>query len=117
MRRISHSALLAALLAVSAPATAACVYPEPAPIPDGSTATEQQMIAAQQAVKSYVAAMEDYLACIAAEHREATVEGEDEEVTAQRQKILTERHNAAVEEMETVAARFNEQVRAFKSQD
>lgn len=72
------------------------------------------MIAGQKAVKQYMADMESYLACLTEENVAAAVEDEDPEVAAQRDELHTKRHNAAVEEMELLAARFNEQVRAYK---
>lgn len=106
-----------AFLSLSLPALA-CDYPESAEIPNGSTATREEMLAGQQAVKDYIAAMEEYLACIE-EEEQATLETlpdiSDEE-RVNRERTLTMKHNAAVEEMELVAARFNEEVRVYRAQ-
>ncbi len=106
-----------AFLTLSIPAIA-CDYPESADIPNGSTATREEMLAGQQAVKDYIAAMEEYLACIE-EEEQATLETlsdiSDEE-RVNRERALTMKHNAAVEEMEIVAARFNEEVRVYRAQ-
>ncbi len=96
----------------------ACEYPESADIPNGSTATRDEMLAGQQAVKDYIEAMEEYLVCIE-EEEEATLETlEDisDEERVNRERALTMKHNAAVEEMELVAARFNEEVRVYRAQ-
>ena len=104
-------------LCLSIPAMA-CDYPESADIPNGSTATREEMLAGQQAVKDYIEAMEVYLACIE-EEEQATLETlpdiSDEE-RVNRERALTMKHNAAVEEMELVAARFNEEVRVYRAQ-
>ena len=99
---------------LAAQAQAACEYPERAEVPDGNTATEEQMIAGQKEIKRFMGEMDVYLACIEKENADAVVEGEDEEIKAQRDAIAVKRHNAAVDEMERLAAAFNEQVRAFK---
>ena len=109
---------IAALLMIAAPVTFACDYPERAQVPDGKTATQEEMIAGQQSVKAYMAAMEDYLACIDATEKDAVAELEDPEKNElqEREKMLAKKHNAAVEEMEIIAAEFNNEVRAYKAQ-
>ncbi len=87
-----------------------CDYPESVSMPDGRTASKEEMVAGQKMVKTYMAAMEEYLDCIDAETNASGEEPTDEE-----RKILVSRHNAAVDEMETIAAAFNEQVRAYKA--
>lgn len=106
-----------AFLSLSLPAFA-CEYPESAEIPNGSTATREEMLAGQQAVKDYIAAMEEYIVCIE-EEEQATLETLPElsdEDHVSRERALTMKHNAAVEEMELVAARFNEEVRIYREQ-
>ncbi|MEM7278948.1 MAG: hypothetical protein AAF385_12555 [Pseudomonadota bacterium] len=109
------SGLVASALLGIGNVAAACDYPEKADIPNGATATEAEMIAGQKTVKRFMAQMDDYLACIDAENAEAAVEGEAEEITAQREAFAVKKHNAAVDDLERVAAEFNEQVRAFKN--
>lgn len=91
-------------------AAAACENPAMVTIPDGKTATRDQLLAAQDAVKGYVAAMEAYIACV---DEEATAKGED--APAEYKALMIQRHNVAVTEMETVANAFNEQVKAFRA--
>ena len=90
--------LASTLLIFSTTSTAAfadCVAPqEPGNIPNAATATDADMLAAQHAVKQYLAAMEQHLKCL----------GES-----------GSNYNASIEQMESVAARFNSTVRAFKS--
>lgn len=106
-----------AILSLSFPAIA-CNYPESAEVPNGSTATREEMLAGQQAVRDYIAAMEEYLACIE-EEEQATLETlpdiSDEE-RVNRERALTMKYNAAVEQMELIAARFNEEVRVYREQ-
>ena len=62
--------------------------------------------------------MEEYLACIEKEEKDAVDAMTDitEEDRAARSSAFVKKYNAAVEEMELLAARFNEEVRAYKAQ-
>ncbi|MEJ2602126.1 MAG: hypothetical protein P8172_02330 [Gammaproteobacteria bacterium] len=110
------------ILGLATAVQAECVYPEQdVEMPDGTNATKDEMIATQQAVKSYMANMEAYLACLKEEHAAASASAaasgdEDPEAMARREAMFTKRHDAAVDQMHLVGARFNEQVRAFKDQ-
>lgn len=108
---------VAALLVLAGPAAFACDYPQRAQVPNGATASKEDMLAGQTAVKEYVSAMEEYLACIEKEEQEtlATMADLSDEERASRDAALTKKYNAAVEEMELVAAQFNEEVRAYKA--
>lgn len=102
-------------------AGAECVYPKaPASMPDGATATEEQMVAGMKAVKQYNTEVTAYLSCLEMEMN-ARVEAAGADAPAdqveQIKAIHTKRHNAAVEELEAHAARFNEQVKAYKARD
>jgi len=101
-------AVAAVLFATSG--MAACPYPDDVSIPDGSTASEAEMLDGQKTVKAYMAEMEEYLECLDAE---SVALGENE--TEDQQAMHVKRHNAAVEAMEKVAASFNEQIRSYKA--
>jgi hypothetical protein len=112
--------VLAALLSVSL-ANAECVYPKvPSGMPDGSKATEQEMLDGMKAVKAYNTEVTAYLNCLDMEMQArldaAGAEAPADQI-AQIKAIQTKRHNAAVEELEAHAARFNEQVKAYKARD
>lgn len=103
----------------AAQAGLACDYPAKVSIANGTTATKEEMIASQTAVKKYVADMEAYLACIVDEENAAkAMMGELEpEVEQQRTELLNKKYNAAVEEMERTAANFNAEVQAYKAKE
>lgn len=106
--------LLAALAAPTA--FADCDYPSRVDVPNGSTADRDAMLEGQQAVKEYVTAMETYLECIVNEEKNLRsemdeLEPEDEQ---QREDMLNKKYNAAVEEMERVAANFNAELQAYR---
>ena len=103
------AAILGALIV--RPALAACEMPSlVVAIPDGATASEQQLLATQAEVRSYVTAMDRYIAC------------QNEELAAQGQNaspeflyLMSTRIESARKEVDAVAARFNEQVNAFRA--
>jgi hypothetical protein len=107
------------LLFLGAPFALACDYPARTDVPDGNSATKDEMIQGQRNVKSYMAAMEEYLTCIESAEQE-TVAGNDdldEEQKQQRIAMFNKKYNAAVEEMNLIAEQFNSQVRAYKDRD
>lgn len=106
-------AVIACLLAGPGAAWA-CDYPsaDAVIIPDGESAEKEDMLAGQKSVKAYVKEMEDYLTCIRIAYT-----GNDKQPTPQEENVWSARHNAAVDAMDSVAARFNEQVRIFKARE
>ena len=118
MRKLVKIACCTSLLVVTQ-VSLACDYPVKAPIPNGSTASQEEMIEGQRGVKQYVADMEAYLECIVEEEKAARAEIEDlkPEDEQQREELLTKKYNAAVEEMEQVAAKFNVEVQTYKARN
>lgn len=108
-------------IVLTAAANADCVYPKaPGSAPDGLTATEEEMLAGMQAVKDYNERVTQYLECLEKEMNERIeAAGPDApaDQIAQIKAIHTKRHNAAVEELQAHAARFNEQVKAYKQRE
>ena len=97
----------------------ACDYPSRVLIPNGNTATKEEMIEGQRGVKEYVTSMEIYLECIVEEEKQAReaivdLQPEDEQ---DREDALNKKYNAAVDEMERVAAQFNAEVQAYRARD
>ncbi|MBV6423014.1 MAG: hypothetical protein NAOJABEB_00802 [Steroidobacteraceae bacterium] len=106
-----------ALVVVGGPTYAACTYPTaPEKLPDGSVATKEEMLAGKQLVQQYNKDMEAYLACIKLEY-DAQLAADAATLTpeqkAELEKRQTQKHNAAVDELDAVANRFNEQIRVF----
>jgi hypothetical protein len=115
MNNIFKSAISVAIL-LMAQNTIACDYPERVDMPDGATANKEAMIAGQKDVKTYMAAMENYLACIESEEAAAVLALGDVDADTKRQRaeMFNKKYNAAVEQMNLVAEEFNAQVRAYK---
>ena len=105
--------------ATAAPVYAECPYPQaPTKIPDGATATLQEMVDGQKAVGTYQKEINDYTACIDKELDEQLAKGGDKlkpEQKAEMQKVEAQKHNAAVDQLQAIADRFNEQVKVFKA--
>jgi hypothetical protein len=100
-------------------AYAECPYPTaPANLPDGRTATMEEMIAGQKAVKEYDAAIKSYVTCIDKELDDSIAKAGDQlkpQQKADMQKVEAQKHNAAIDQLQSVADRFNEQVKVFKA--
>ncbi len=98
-----------------------CPYPPPPDkIPDGNTASLDDMLGAKKAVAAYDAAIGSYLDCIKQEHQDALAKGGDKLTDKQKQDLdhmETSRHNAAVAQLQTIADRVNEQIRVYKAKN
>lgn len=107
------AALAALAFSFSFSARAECPFPKaPASIPDGNTASEQDMLAAMNAFKTYNDEVTAFGGCLDEEARDKAAG------TAQLMQfktMKTKKLNAAVEELQAKAKLFNEQVRIYKS--
>ncbi len=124
MKNPTKTVIAIALLALPAFGFA-CEYPERPTLPDGSTASKDQMIAAQASVKAFLAAVDEYLTCIEEEEKEAIAalpeidESDDDAVTSReaeikrRDDLLSKRFDAANEEKFLFGEKWNQQVRAY----
>jgi hypothetical protein len=109
-------------LGTAATAQATCSYPSaPGAVPDGATATKEEMIAAKNDVNRYNTEMNSYLDCLKLEMDAATPKDptkltadEKKKVDAQ-QKVLVQKNNTAVDELQAVVGRFNEQLKIYKA--
>jgi hypothetical protein len=95
----------------------ACENPAVVTIPDGKSSTMEQLLTAQGQVKTYLAAMQDYLACVdnEADAKDSEAKAKGADTPAEYKTMMAARHNNAVTEMESIAAAFNEQVKAYKA--
>jgi opacity protein-like surface antigen len=116
---IAAAAVVAAALAPAAYAD--CSYPHaPEHLPTGNTATLKEMLAGEQAVKIYNQEMTAYLSCIELERDSRVAQAGDKLTKEQKQAlqaIEVQKHNAAVDQLQTVASQFNAQVKIFKGRD
>lgn len=112
---------VAAAAMFSTAAMADCAYPRaPGKIPDGNTATREELVATKKLVDQYNKDMTAYLECIKSEHDAAVAKGGSSLTEEQKQQMAamyTQKNDAAVDELTGVANNFNEQVRAFKAKN
>lgn len=101
-----REAVLGLVLTAGQAFAADCSHDEAPALPDGATSTVEQMVEAQGQVKSYVASVEDYLACMDA----AIEQIEDEDAKAEMISV----RNTVFDEMEGIANGFNDQIKAYK---
>ena len=87
-----------------------CEMPESPAIPNGRTATEQELVATVGEIKTFQAALAEYRECLQAQETEL-----GDEVTPDQQQNFVQLFNSSVDEEEAVAAEFNEAVGAFKA--
>lgn len=81
----------------SGPALAECVEPRDDPhVPDGATASREEMVAAQNAIKAYNIAVKEFSNCVAVHDLDSA------------------RGNLAVGKLLVIADRFNVEMRTFK---
>jgi hypothetical protein len=106
-------------LAASGVAQAACIYPRaPDRLPDGATATFEEMAAAQKVVRQFNEDINAYNSCLDLEMVSLEKSGayDDNRLTELR-AMQAKKNNAAVDEVQSLADRFNEQLRIFKARD
>jgi len=119
MKKALSATVIVAML-LGGYAYADCGYPKPPEkIPDGNTATLQDMLAAQKMIKAYNDEIKAYTDCLRSEHDAAIAKADPAKITkeqrAELDKVLVQKNDAAVDEATAVTNRFNEQVRAFKA--
>lgn len=93
-----------------------CNAPEAPTMPDGASATYEDMIAGQKAVKAFQAANLEYMKCLEPDiaTAEAAVQA-GEEGAAEAYQAAQETYNAAVSAEEAVAGEFNTEIREYKA--
>jgi hypothetical protein len=118
--KVLPALLLTAATALTT-AHADCRMPKaPETIPDGSLAKLEEMLAAQKAVKQFDTDVGAYQTCLENEHNDAMArEGENltEEQKKELIRILAQKQNAAADEAQALANRFNEQVKVYREKN
>ena len=100
-------------LAYGMTAEAECAFPKaPEAIPDGSTASEAEMLAAMNAFKAYNEEVTAFGSCLDQETKERAAGSAQ---AMQFKTLQSKKLNAAMAELQDKAKKFNEQVRIFKA--
>ena len=98
--------VLAATLLLARSAHADCLLPAPpSHIPDGDSANQQEMVAAMRTFKQYNDDVDEYTKCLEFEQRQNHISND----------VQILRRNIAINQLENMVTRFNEQVRRFKA--
>jgi hypothetical protein len=112
--------VLPLMLALGAGAQAACIYPQaPQKLPNGGQATKEEMLAAQGEVKAYSKTVQEvYLPCLEQEKTASlaaldTMDPEYAQKKAAIESVHAKKHNAALDELQAVADRWNTERKAF----
>ncbi len=102
---------------LACPATYACDYPERPTIPNGSSASKDELMLAKEDVNTYLAGVDDYLTCIEADETVAVAALEDPDPAElkRRDEVLEKKFDAANDEKALVGEQFNLQVRAYNA--
>lgn len=105
------------LFLLAGPMALACDYPDRPTMPDGSTATKEEMLAAKDAVTAYLAGVDEYLVCIENEEKAALEQLADpsEDERKRRDELLNKKFDAANDEKALIGEEFNAQVRAYNA--
>jgi len=110
--------LVSLALVFLAPLSLACNYPAPPKdLPDGTTATKEEMLAGVKLISAYQADMTEYLACIEADQIVSVqaLADDDEDGKKQSKAMFDKKYNAAVDEQTMTVEQFNAEIRAYKA--
>jgi hypothetical protein len=109
-------------LAAAGSHAADCESPEMPNLPDGGSATMDDMLAGQKAVKKFQTSNIEYMKCLEENFTAAKAAALDEDASAEERAAAAERHsagveayNAAVSAEESVAGQFNTEIREYKA--
>jgi hypothetical protein len=86
-----------------------CKYPRQPEIPNGRTASETELVAAQKEMQAYLAEGNEYISCIGKVEESWGAEASDDQ-----KAIIVLFNNKVVDDMQAVADLFNAAVRAYK---
>ena len=114
MKSIISSILLIGSFSYAQCALSDCNYPKMnVDIPNGSTATMEEMVAAQASFKAYNADMDTYLECL---DNELSQVSEELDIYPDIKKLNNQKYDAAVDVLTQAADEWNQAVRAYKEQ-
>lgn len=110
-------ALIGLALGSAASVADDCTAPQMPGLPDGATASLEQMLEGQKAVKAFQTANSEFRECldpkVSAAENESMSDSESEKIQATL-KQLNEDYNNSVSEEEALAESFNTELREYK---
>ncbi len=116
MKKISKISVASVLMFATSLAIA-CDYPERPGIPDGSTASKEELLAAKDSIQQFMADVDAYLQCIENEESAAAAELDNPspEEIQRREDMLNKKFDAANEEKALLGEQFNQQIRLYNA--
>jgi hypothetical protein len=120
---LASSLAIAAWVVAAQASAAGCTYPKaPDNIPDGSTASKEEMIVGMKAMRAYNDLIKQYTDCLKSEHDDqvgkldpSLAADKKAAQTAELDKVLAQKNDAAVDEAQAVTTRFNDQIKAYNA--
>jgi hypothetical protein len=100
------------------PLALACDYPAPPKdLPDGATATKEEMLAGVKTISAYQEKMTVYLTCIEADQvlSVQALTADDEDGKNRSKSNFDKKYNAAVEDQTKTVEQFNLEIRTYKA--
>jgi len=93
-----------------------CTLPELPAVPDGASATYDEMISGQQAIKQFQAGAEAFRTCLDDVMKDMKIAAEEgDEDAASLFASASDRYNASVTSEEALAEEFNASIKAYKA--
>lgn len=116
MKSVQTLSIMVALAIGPACASADCTPPSNATvaIPNGATATRDQMIAAQRAVKAYDTAVKTYGDCLQQQLDAQVAAGGNKQLLSVQYDRM---NNDQIDKLQKLADKFNEELRTFKARN
>jgi len=102
--------IIAAPSAALAQLAGQCLIGDTPALPDGGTATLEEMLEAQATVREFLAQSEESIDCL-------DERSKDRDLTDDQRNLLVRAHNDTVDVMEEIAASFNSQIGIFRQRE
>jgi hypothetical protein len=118
MKKMTTRAIFSAVLLLASPVIFACDYPSrPNDLPNGATASKDEMMAGVKMINTYQASMSEYLSCIEADEIVASqaIDSTDKDAKLHSKEMFNKKYNAAVDEQTLWVEELNTQIRAYKA--
>jgi len=108
---------LGAIIFLASSTALACDYPDRPHIPDGSTATKEELLTAKNSVQTFFEGVDEYLRCIETKEKTAVaaLKNPSEEDINKRDAEMNRTFDAANGEKAVVGELLNKQIRAYNA--
>jgi len=116
MKTAFYAPCLFSLLLLATSAVADCAYPKPPDVmPDGASATKEDMVTAAAAYKQYNTDVDAYVTCLDSETETKVKEASGVSAVMQIKALQAKKKTSAMDERQAKIEEFNKQIRNFKS--